>query len=135
MLCYWYSRQYDIAEFLVLKRKLRALDLLVRLRAGEALGEMTPVRCGERTSAVVRAGRGNMGARDDQLLAQRDDPRVACRRAGLDHQQRVAGFGPHRLRKRLAFALAQFADHIARGHEVGWFGFGECRASLAFCVV
>src|SRR5437868_15176321 len=102
MLCYWYSRQYDIAEFLVLKRKLRALDLLVRLRAGEALGEMTPVRCGERTSAVVRAGRGDMGARDDQLLAQRDGPRVACRLALLDQQQRSLGFVPHRLLMPLA---------------------------------
>src|SRR5438105_14601644 len=110
MLCYWYSRQYDIAEFLVLKRKLRALDLLVRLRAGEALGEMTPVRCGARTSAGVRAGRGNMGGRDDQLLAQRDGARVACTRAGFGHQQRVAGLGAHCLRKRLAVALAQFAD-------------------------
>src|SRR5580700_905418 len=50
------SRQRDIGKFLVLEGKLDALDLLVRARAHQALGEVTPVRCDERTWTVVRAG-------------------------------------------------------------------------------
>ena len=40
-----------------------------------------------------------MGARRDQLLAQSEDARVAGGRAGLDHDQRVARFRPHRFRE------------------------------------
>ena len=88
------ARQRDIGEFLVLERQLGALDLLVRARARQALGEMAPVRRRQADIAVMRAGRRDMRAGRDQLLAQRDDPRIARGRAGFDHQQRVAGLLP-----------------------------------------
>ena len=80
--------------------------------------------------AVMRAGRGDMGAGRDQLRAKLDDPRIACRRAGLDHQQRIAGLGPQQLGERAPFGLADFADQVARDHEIGGLGLVErARAS------
>ena len=60
-----------------------------------------------------------MRAQRDQLLAQRDDPRIAGRRAGLDDQQRVAGLCPHQLGERASLGIADLADHVARHDEVG----------------
>ena len=57
------ARQRDISEFLVLERQLRALDLLVRAGALQALGEMAPVRRLKRAFAVMRAGRGDCAPR------------------------------------------------------------------------
>ena len=55
--------QREIAELLVLERKLDFLDLFVGARARQPLREMTPVGGVERTFAVVRAGRCDMRAR------------------------------------------------------------------------
>ena len=53
------------------------------------------------------------------MLAQRDDPRVARGRAGFDDEQRVAGLLPHQFGERASFAIADFADQVARHDEVG----------------
>src|SRR5436309_1058555 len=50
------ARQRDIGEFFVLERQFDALDLFMRARTLQALGEVAPVRRGERTLAVMRAG-------------------------------------------------------------------------------
>ena len=128
------ARQRDIGEFFVLERQFGALDLLVRARARQPLGEVAPVRRCKRTLAVMRAGRGDMRACCDQLLAQRDDPRIARRRAGLDDQQRVAGLVPHQLGERGPFAVADSPITIARDDEVGRFGAGERGAGIAALV-
>ena len=86
------SRQRDIGEPFVLERQLRGLDLLVRARALQALGEMAPVRRLQRAFAVMRAGGGDMCTHCNQPLTQRDDAGIAGRRAGFDHEQRVARF-------------------------------------------
>ena len=92
---------------------------------------MAPVGRRERTSSSAGRAR-RRGRRRDQLCAQRDDPRVARRRAGFDHQQRVAGLRPHQFGQRRPLGLADFADDVARDDEVGWFRLGElARASPA----
>ena len=71
-----------------------------------------------------------MRAGCDQLRPQRDDPRIARGRAGLDHQQRVAGFA-HISSASAPFVLADLADHIARHHEIGGISLGQRRAGFA----
>ncbi len=123
--------QGDVDEALVLERHLGALDLPVRLRARQALAEMAPVGRYERAGLFVRAGRGDVGAWRDQLLAQREDARVAGRRAGLDHDQRVARFRPHRFRELALIGLAELADDVARHDEIGLRDLGEVGAGVA----
>ena len=124
------ARQRDVRKFFVLKRQLRALDLLVRARALQALGEMAPVRRFKRAFAIMRAGGGDMRAQCDQLFTQREDPRIAGRRAGFDDKQRILGLFPHQFSERASFAIADFADHVARHDEIGGTHFGSAaRAS------
>lgn len=79
----------------------------------------------------MRAGRGDESALRDQLLAQREDAGVAGGRAGLDHNQRVARLGPHRLRQLTLIGLAEFADDVAGDDEIGLRDLGEVAAGTA----
>ena len=132
------ARQRDIGEFFVLERHLGALDLLVRARARQALGEVAPVGRGKRTWAVMRAGRCDMRAGAISCCAQRDDPRVARRRAGLDDQQRVAGLLPTSAPASAVRSVSlDLADHIARHHEIGrlppWRAAARARRARSRC--
>ena len=72
-----------------------------------------------------------MRARRDQVLAQRDDPRIAGGRTGFDDEQRVAGLFPHQLGERAPFGIADLADHVARHDEVGRIRFRQRGAGFA----
>ena len=92
---------------------------------------MAPVGGSQWTGAFMRAGRGNMRAGRDQLLAQRKDGGVADGGAGLDDQQRVPGPGPHQLGERMSFRHAGLADHVACHHQIGRPGLGQRGAGVA----
>ena len=73
------AAQRDIGEFLVLISELGGLDLPVRARARQALGEMAPVGRDQWTVAFMRAGRGDMRARRRSIVAAARDRGVAGR--------------------------------------------------------
>ena len=72
-----------------------------------------------------------MRAGGDQMFAQRDDSRIARRRAGFDHQQRIAGLLPHQRGQRALLGGADLADHVAGNDEVGGVGLGQRVAGFA----
>ncbi len=56
---------------------------------------------------------------------------IAGGRAGLDHDQRVARFRPHRLGELALVALAELADDVARDDEIGLRDLGEVGGGIA----
>ena len=125
-----HAGQRDISEFFVLEGQFDPLDLHMCARAGQALGEMAPVRRSKRAFAVMRAGRRDTGAQGDRSLPQRQYSRIAGGRAGFDYQQRVAGLFPHQVGKRFLLGIADLADHVAGNHEIRGIGVGEQTAGL-----
>src|SRR5262249_60372289 len=65
-----FSRNRQIAEFLVFPGDVRAFSLPMDARAGNALGEMTPVRRLKRARMRMRAGPDHMRGGLDQLAAR-----------------------------------------------------------------
>ncbi len=87
-------------------------------RAVHAYAEMAPVARRKRARHLVWAGRRDGPSGVDERGPRGDDPGVAGRGSGLDHDQ-PAGRRRHRHREQFALlAGAEFAEHVRDGHQV-----------------
>ena len=102
------------------RRKLGGLDLPVRARARQALGEMAPVRrdaadscasCGQGAATCAPAAINCCAQRDDRARSRR-----ACR---ARRSAACRGFWPTSLGQRVSLGLADLADHVACHHQIG----------------
>lgn len=96
-----FSRNCQIAEFLVFPGDVRAFGLPMDARAGNALGEMTPVRRLKRARMRMRAGRDHMRGGLDQLTARDKNPLPPGRCSRFDDHQSVRSPLPEPLQNRM----------------------------------
>ena len=105
-------------NFSVFPRDLRALGLPMRARAGNALGEMAPVRWRKRACMRMRAGRDHVRAGFDQLAARGKNPLPPGRRSRFDDHQHVRGQLPELSQNRLPGRGDKFVQDIGQTDKV-----------------
>ena len=113
------ARQRQIAEFLVLKRRVAALERLVQPRPLNADGEVAPVFPRHRAGfAPRRARRGDICAQRGQMRPNGAQVRKALRRARLDEDEHLLAGIPELFRHRQAHGGLQLAEHIPLADEL-----------------
>ena len=110
------SRDRHIAELLVFPGDVRAFGLSMDARAGDALGEVAPVRRLERTCARM-ARRAGL----DQLIARGDNPLPAGRRSRFDNHKRVCGQLPELLQNRMPSFRRKLVQDVGHSDQIARF--------------
>lgn len=90
-------------------------------RAGDALGEVAPVRRLERTCARMRAGSDHLRAGLDQLIARGDNPLPAGRRSRFDNHKRVCGQLPELLQNRMPNFRRKLVQDVGHSDQIARF--------------